>query len=172
MPGEIDACVEIVRGLPDFFTGDVPERVRDDIGRHRCRVVVERDRVRGFAVAQLRGPHAAEILWAAVAAEHRHQGFGSALIDGLLRELAAEGVALVEAKTLDRSAGYAPYEATSGFWRSRGFVQIDTIDPMPGWEPGKPSAILVAALAATTDGHVTTPRSRRGPLARSARPDA
>jgi len=32
---------------------------------------------------------------------------------------------------------------------ARGFVQIDTIDPLPGWQPGNPSAIYVAALAET-----------------------
>jgi hypothetical protein len=26
---------------------------------------------------------------------------------------------------------------------------IDTIDPLPGWEPGNPAAIYVAALRAT-----------------------
>jgi hypothetical protein len=57
-------------------------------------------------------------------------------------------------KTLDRSAGYEPYVATRGFWKSCGFVQIDTIGPMPGWSgSGQPTAVLVAALAATAPGH-------------------
>ena len=30
-----------------------------------------------------------------------------------------------------------------------GFVHIDTIDPLPGWEPGNPAAIYVAALRPT-----------------------
>jgi hypothetical protein len=58
-------------------------------------------------------------------------------------------VFVVEVKTLDRSAGYAPYEETRAFWEHRGFVQIDTIDPLPGWEPGNPSALYVAALMTT-----------------------
>jgi len=28
-------------------------------------------------------------------------------------------------------------------------VQVDTIDPLPGWQPGNPSAIYVAALGPT-----------------------
>jgi hypothetical protein len=30
-----------------------------------------------------------------------------------------------------------------------GFVQVDTIDPLPGWNPGNPAAIYVAALEPT-----------------------
>jgi hypothetical protein len=56
---------------------------------------------------------------------------------------------VVEAKTLDASADYPPYEATRAFWEHRGFVHIDTIDPLPGWEPGNPAAIYVAALRPT-----------------------
>jgi hypothetical protein len=52
-------------------------------------------------------------------------------------------------KTLDANAGYAPYEATRAFWERCGFVQVDTIDPLPDWQPGSPAAIYVAALAVT-----------------------
>ena len=71
------------------------------------------------------------------------------LLDHVLGDLAAEGVSVVEAKTLDCSADYPPYEATRAFWEHRGFVQVDTIDPLPGWEPGNPAAIYVAALRPT-----------------------
>jgi hypothetical protein len=57
----------------------------------------------------------------------------------------------VEAKTLDRSSGYRPYEATRAFWERNGFVHVDTIDPLPGWKPGNPAAIYVAALRPTRD---------------------
>jgi len=39
--------------------------------------------------------------------------------------------------------------ATRGFEAHRGFVPVDTIDPLPGWSPGNPAAIYVAALRAT-----------------------
>ena len=41
---------------------------------------------------------------------------------------AKDGMQLVEVKTLDSSAGYAPSDATRAFWERRGFVQIDKID--------------------------------------------
>jgi GNAT superfamily N-acetyltransferase len=84
-----------------------------------------------------------------VAAERRGAGLGTRLVEAVLAELEAGGVRLVEVRTLDPSAGYAPYEATRGFWKARGFVQVDRVDPYPGWQPGNPCAIYVAALAPT-----------------------
>jgi len=75
-----------------------------------------------------------------------------------LDELSADGVQIVEVKTLDPSAAYAPYDATRAFWLARGFIQLDTIDPLPGWPPGNPAAILAVALAPT--------RQSRSPAAR------
>lgn len=71
------------------------------------------------------------------------------ILDHVLGDLADAGVSVVEVKALDRSAGYPPCEATRAFWERRGFVQVDTIDPLPGWEEGNPAAIYVAALRPT-----------------------
>ena len=144
---DVAGCQAVVRGLPDFFTPDVPDTVAADMARHGSWVVDAGGEVAGFAVVARRSPAAAELVWAAVAARRRGWGLGTRLVEHVLAELAAGGVRLVEVKTLDRSAGYAPYEATLGFWEARGFVQVDTIDPLPGWRPGNPSAIYVAALA-------------------------
>jgi hypothetical protein len=64
-------------------------------------------------------------------------------------EAERDAVSVVAARTLDRSSGYRPYEATWAFWEHNGFVQVDTIDPLPGWQPGNPAAIYVAAVRAT-----------------------
>jgi GNAT superfamily N-acetyltransferase len=85
----------------------------------------------------------------AVRADRRHSGLGTTLLDHLLQVLSAEGVQLVEAKTLDGSANYAPYRGTRAFWERHGFVQVDTVDPLPGWQPGNPAAIYVCALGPT-----------------------
>jgi GNAT superfamily N-acetyltransferase len=79
----------------------------------------------------------------------RGHGDGTVLLNHVLDDLAGTGILLVEVKTLDRSAGYPPYEATRAFGERRGFVQVDTIDPLPGWEPGNPAAIYIAALQPT-----------------------
>jgi GNAT superfamily N-acetyltransferase len=143
------ACVAIVDSLPDFFTDDVPDRVRGDLRDHAGWVIEDAGGVAGFVIVERRGPRAAEILWAAVAADRRGKGLGTRLVDHILDELGADGVQLVEVKTVDASADYAPYEGTRAFWLARGFVQFDTIDPLPGRPPGNPAAILAVALAPT-----------------------
>jgi GNAT superfamily N-acetyltransferase len=148
-PADGAAVDAILRGLPEFFTPDVPDTVAADMAHHESWVVAERDEVVGFAVVDRRSAHAVELLWAAVAAGRRGAGLGTRLVEAVLAELEAGGVRLVEVRTLDRSAGYAPYEATRGFWEARGFLQVDRVDPYPGWRPGNPCAIYVAALAPT-----------------------
>ncbi len=148
---DADACTNIVTAMPEFFTDDVPATVRDGLARDRAWVIARDEQVVGFAIVEMRSTAAAEITWAAVHPALRGNGLGTALIEHVLGELARNGVAVVEVKTLDASANYPPYEATRAFWEHRGFVQIDTIDPLPGWQPGNPSAIYVAALAPTAD---------------------
>jgi GNAT superfamily N-acetyltransferase len=142
-------CAAIVRGLPDYFTENVVEEVPADLIAHTGWVATDGQDLIGFAIVDRRSPHAAEILWMAVAKPHRGNGVGTMLVEHVLRDLAEAGLRVVEAKTLDASAGYEPYVATRAFWERRGFVQIDTIDPLPGWPPGNPAAIYVAALAST-----------------------
>jgi GNAT superfamily N-acetyltransferase len=142
-------CAAIVVGLPDFFTDDVPDKLRSDLRDHGGWVIDDAGGVVGFAIVQRRGMRAAEILWAAVAADRREAGLGTRLVNHVLDELSAEGVQIVEVKTLDPSAGYAPYDATRAFWLARGFIQLDTIDPLPGWPLGNPAAILAVALSPT-----------------------
>ena len=45
------------------------------------------------------------------------------------------------AKTLDRSAGYLPYQATLTFW-SEGLGPVDTIDPLLGVAARRPGGYL------------------------------
>jgi ribosomal protein S18 acetylase RimI-like enzyme len=144
---DIDDCTAIVRALPDYFTEDVPAKVASDLAAHAGWVAVRTEDVVGFAVVERRSVGAAEILWIAVANAERGQGIGSELVDQAVAELSADGVHVIEVKTLDRRADYQPYVATSAFYERHGFIQIDTIDPLPGWPPGNPAAIYVAALS-------------------------
>jgi GNAT superfamily N-acetyltransferase len=158
----------IVRGLPDYFTPDVQVKIAHDLAAHgRWVITADGDDVTGFAIAEVRRSRAAEILWLAVCAVRRHRGIGTALLDHVLATLAAQGVTLVEAKTLDASAAYQPYLATRAFWERHGFVQVDTIDPLPGWRRGNPAAIYVCAVRPTRADVDRLPETR---LARSNSP--
>jgi GNAT superfamily N-acetyltransferase len=147
--GDAPAAAAIIRALPDYFTDDVPAKVEHDAASHQAWVITDAETVAGFAVAARKSSGGAEILWIAVDPPRRGHGHGTALLGQVLDQLAADGISVVEAKTLDRSSGYQPYEATRAFWERNGFVLIDTIDPLPDWEPGNPAAIYVAAIRPT-----------------------
>ena len=147
--GDAAAVAAIVRGLPDYFTDDVPAKAERDAASHQAWVLTDSGVVAGFAVAARKSPGGAEILWIAVDAGRRGRGHGTMLLGHVLDHLAAAGISVVEAKTLDRSSGYRPYEATRAFWERNGFIHIDTIDPLPGWQPGNPAAIYTAAIRPT-----------------------
>ena len=147
--GDVPAATAIVQGLPDYFTEDVPDQVEQDAASHQAWVITDSGTVAGFAVAARKSTAGAEILWIAVDAARRGRGHGTTLLGHVLNYLAAAGISVVEAKTLDQSSGYRPYEATRAFWERNGFIHVDTIDPLPGWPPGNPAAIYVAALRPT-----------------------
>ena len=146
---DVAAAAAIAAGLPDYFTADVPGKIEIDAARHGGWVVTADEAVAGFAIVARKSAHSAEILWMAVDATRRGRGYGTTLVGHVLDELRREGISVVEVKTLDRSASYEPYEATRGFWEGNGFVQVDSVDPWPDWQPGSPAAIYVAALRAT-----------------------
>ena len=147
--GDAPAVVAIIAGLPEYFTDDVPAKMERDAANHEGWVITDSGAVVGVAVAARKSPAGAEVLWIAVDAGHRGQGYGTQLLSRVLDDLATAGISVVEAKTLDRSSGYRPYEATRAFWERNGFVHVDTIDPLPGWPAGNPAAIYVAALRRT-----------------------
>ena len=143
------AVTAIIRGLPDYFTDDVPAKAERDAASHDAWVVTDSGAVTGFAISARKSPAGAEILWIGVDAARRGRGHGATLLGHVLDHLTASGISVVEAKTLDSSSGYRPYEATRAFWERNGFIHVDTIDPLPGWEPDNPAAIYVAALRPT-----------------------
>ena len=149
LPSDADGCVGVLASLPEYFTPSTHDEVRHCIGDHMTLVADDGGEVVGFIVIERRHPRAAEITYAAVHPAQQIQGVGSLLLAAALDELRAADVAVVEVKTLDATAGYEPYVSTRAFWERRRFIQIDCIDPLPGWDPGNPSAIYVRALAVT-----------------------
>jgi N-acetylglutamate synthase-like GNAT family acetyltransferase len=147
---DADGCVRLLAELPDFFTPETHDQVRAELAAgDRAWVAEEGGVIIGFVLAQPRYAATAEITFAAVLPEWRNRGVGTALVQRALSDMADGGISVVLVKTLDASAGYQPYVATRAFWSARGFYQVDCIDPLPGWQPGNPAALLVVALRPT-----------------------
>lgn len=126
LPADVERCVAILQQLLDRFTPDTYDEVRASMSRDRAWIAEQDDAndVAGFVLVEQRYERSAEITFAAVRPDRRRAGIGTALVERALDELARDGIQVVEAKTLDASAGYEPHVATRSFWEARGFVQI------------------------------------------------
>jgi GNAT superfamily N-acetyltransferase len=79
----------------------VPDKVEHDAARHQAWVSTDSGTVAGFAIAARKSSGGAEILWIAVDAARRGRGHGTTLLGHVLDHLGADGISVVEAKTLD-----------------------------------------------------------------------
>ena len=143
---DVGACVRVLQELPDHFTADTHDPAATGILGDTSWVACDGDDVIGFLVLQQRYVGSAEITFAAVRPSAQGRGVGTAMVAVAIGRALSLSLRAIEVKTLDASSGYEPYVATRAFWARQGFVQIDTIDPLPGWQPGNPCAIDVLPL--------------------------
>ena len=140
-----DACLDIARALPDYFTGAALAEMQNDLLKDRLYLAVDSG-VLAFATAGFISGAVAEITWMAVRPGRRNRGIGTDLLRFLAADLKAQGFRLLQVKTLAEEAGYRPYEPTRRFYEKTGFLHLETIDPYPPWGPGNPCAIYVKVL--------------------------
>jgi ribosomal protein S18 acetylase RimI-like enzyme len=88
-------------------------------------------------------PESAEIYLMAVEPALHRQGIGRAMAEALEADLLAEGVDLLQVKTLGPSRPDANYERTRRFYTRMGFRPLEEI---PDLWPGNPCLIMVKAL--------------------------
>jgi N-acetylglutamate synthase-like GNAT family acetyltransferase len=143
---DVDGCIEVLRELPDYFTPDTHQQVAVGVRADDAWLAEDDGRIVGFVLLQQRYRLSAEITFAAVSPRMHRRGLGRAITSKAIEHARSLGLRAIEVKTLDESSDYEPYIATRAFWERMGFVQIDCIDPLPGWQPGNPSAIYVLPL--------------------------
>src|SRR5688572_22589959 len=119
---DVDGCVAVLAALPEYFTPDTHDDLRDRYGDCDVWVAVLDGEIIGCVLLQPRYPQSAEIYYAGVVPAHQRNGVGRNLVTELL---AHTSCSVVEVKTLDASSNYEPYIATRAFWEAMGFIQID-----------------------------------------------
>ena len=97
----------------------------------------------GVLLAARHFPESAEIYLMAVEPSLHRQGIGRALAGALEAELIADGVQLLQVKTLGPSYPDAGYDKTRQFYARMGFRPLEEIH---GLWPGNPCLIMVKAL--------------------------
>jgi len=136
------AAVErLLRGLPAWF--GIEESLRDYVERARTLLswlAVRDHEVVGVLLAARHFPDAAEVVLMAVPPERHRQGTGTALLAAAERQLRADGVRLLQVKTLGPSRAHEGYAATRRFYAARGFLSLEELDDL--W-PGNPCLVMV-----------------------------
>jgi ribosomal protein S18 acetylase RimI-like enzyme len=91
-------------------------------------------------------PGAAEIHVLAVQPDLHRSGVGRALVDALVADLVADGVGLLQVKTLGPSREDAGYAKTRQFYTAMGFQPLEERHDL--WDEGNPCLFMVKVLAA------------------------
>ena len=100
----------------------------------------------GVALTRRHSPHAAELTLLAVHPDVHRQGVGRALVTAVEGDLAADGVELLQVKTLGASDPSPEYAATRTFYRALGYRDLEELHDL--W-PDQPCLILVKVLHAS-----------------------
>jgi GNAT superfamily N-acetyltransferase len=144
------AAVErLLRALPDWFgiESAIVEYVRDAHTKPTYLALDESGEVVGAILLTRHNVHAAEVHLMAVIPDRHRRGIGRTLLRRVEGDLRADGVRLLEVKTLGPSMADDGYERTRAFYESVGFLPLEEIE---GLWPGNPCLIMVKPLDAPT----------------------
>lgn len=141
---ESSLCEATLRALPKWFgiESSLLEYVRDT--RTLPTWIARRDdEPVGFITVRTHNPLSAEIHCLAVRPEHHRTGVGRTMVRLVEGHVRAQGVRLLQVKTLGPSRHDEHYARTRLFYEAMGFIQLEEMKNL--W-PGNPCLILVKAL--------------------------
>lgn len=127
-----DKAFNIAKILPDFFDEDGLKSIEQDTKNHILYGAYMREEMVGFATYKEINSETIEMTWLAVVPGKQGLGIGSKLVNESLGEMDSK-YKVCEVKTLSETDPYGPYKKTRAFYKSLGFIPIETISPYPGW---------------------------------------
>ena len=132
--------------MPQYFTNKAISDMNLNLQEQNFYLAFEENEIIGFISINKKSAEVAEISWLAVRPLCQRHGFGTALVNHAISELKTQSTKILMVKTLSKDANYTSYEQTLNFYEKLGFLQVDTIEHYPSWEPGNPCAIYVLIL--------------------------
>ena len=141
--GDVARVIEIVRGLPEWFTPNAIVEVKEAVGKLPGFVARVGGVVRGFVLLEER-ECCIEIAWLAVEKGFHGKGIGTQLLEAAEAYACCKGKPLLTVKTYG-GMDYRPYLETLAFYRKRGFRLYEVIE---AYKPfgDQPAAILIKTL--------------------------
>ena len=141
-PGAVEA---LLRDLPEWFGIEASNRAYVEAARTLPTTAAIFDgEVVGVALVRRHTPQASELELLLVRRDLHRAGIGRQLLTRVEADLRADGVELLQVKTLGPSAASPGYERTRAFYAATGFVPLEERTDI--WGPGNPCLISVKVL--------------------------
>jgi GNAT superfamily N-acetyltransferase len=138
-------CAEIISDLPEWFDAngqvDYPKGVKGTL----FLAYFNDEKPIGFISIQENNSFTSEIYVIGVLKEYQGKKIGRTLLEAVYAKLIKQKKKLLAVKTLDASAGYAPYDRTRSFYSANGFMPIDCYPKI--WNKENPCLIMVKVLS-------------------------
>lgn len=138
-----DSAYKIATALPAFFDEKGLNAIKKDTKEQILYGAYVDNKMVGFVTYKAINPEAIEITWTAVHPTYQNKGIGSKLIRNSLEEIAKQGYKVCEVKTVSEIDDDPGYANTRKFYKSLGFIPLETIHPYPGWGEKNPCQIFV-----------------------------
>ena len=129
---EADKAFAIAQKLPEFFDKNGLRQIKEDTKRHFLYGAYDNNEMVGFATYKEVNTDTVEMSWLGVLPEKQRTGIGKKLVNESIDDI-APGYRVGEVKTLSEIDPYEPYKKTRAFYKSVGFIPIETINPYPNW---------------------------------------
>jgi GNAT superfamily N-acetyltransferase len=149
--GDRAGCEAVLRSLPEWF--GIESSLLDYARSAETMptfIARRADETVGFLTIKRHFPTSAEVYAVAVHREYRGGGIGPRLLRAAEVWLVAEGVLLLQVKTLGPSRPCAHYEETRRFYLRSGFHPLEEFPTL--WNPANPCLVLVKPLEASRSG--------------------
>lgn len=142
-PQDKAGMIALVASLPEWFTPDDLETVREVIGPPGVVAVDKADTIVGLLVWEQRSDEW-EICWIAVARRLHRRGLGRRMLARVVERAVAAGVERIRVQTVADTTDCEPYVPTRAFYVDNGFTLV-SIEPN-GWPDGMDKAVYVRHL--------------------------
>lgn len=139
---DIEKCVKIASSLSDWFDDHDVEMIKNALESYDVYVYDDLS-IKGFMCLERKSDNVIEIKYIGVCEEFQHEGIGGSMLMFIEDYCFGKIDGYIEVKTLDSAINYEPYAKTRNFYEKKGFVQIESIKPYPGWNNNCPCAIYV-----------------------------
>ena len=134
----------VLRALPEWFgiEASTQEYIREG-SKMPCCAVLSDGKAVGFACLRQCSSAAAEIYVIGVLPQYHHRHLGTELMYALEKKAIAEGMRLLQVKTLSPEKKDPGYLKTYAFYCAKGFYPLEVL---PLWGENNPCLVLVKPL--------------------------